>query len=107
MLSNEHQGRLVVVQFELYIQVVVVQYSSSCSCTVHSSCTVRVDVHAEVHAVVNHAREHVNTRSILQGVHGSREPGCDKRGVNLLTYHYSARGGRCYDQCGARSGSPQ
>ena len=43
----------------------------------------------------------------FQGVHGSRKPGCNKRGVNDtdidLTYHYSARGGSCHDQCGARS----
>ena len=34
-----------------------------------------------MHAVVNHAREHV-IHGAFQGVHGSREPGCDKRGVN-------------------------
>ena len=34
-----------------------------------------------MHAVVNHAREHV-IHGAFQGVHGSQEPGCDKRGVN-------------------------
>ena len=50
-------------------------------------------------------------QGVLQGVHRSREPGCNKHRVNNtgidLTYHYSARGDHCHDQCGARSGSLQ
>ena len=70
-----------------------------------------------VDAVVNHTREHacqykehVNT----QGIHRSREQGCAKPGsmiqyihTYIHTHNYSAHGGHCHDQCGARSGLPQ
>ena len=68
-------------------------YGSACSCKSHTW-----------------ACQYTGIYRVFQGVHRSREPGCDKRGVNdtyIDTYHYSACGERCHDQCGAHSGSPQ
>ena len=52
------------------------------------------------------AHQYTGIHRAFQDVHGSQEPGCDKRGVNNR-YCYSTRRDRCHDQCGACSGSPQ
>ena len=69
---------------------------------------------SQVYAVVSHAHEHVNVPECMEHyrVYTDLENQlvCDKCRVidtDIDRYHYSARGGRYHDQCGARSGSPQ
>ena len=68
--------------------------SSSLPCTItHTSTSIYTEIHGA-----------------FQGVHGSREPGCDKCGVNdtnidiiIPRAGYVVMMVRCHDQCGARS----